>query len=521
MSTETPYEQARISNPAFVPHRLTLRDRPHGWLAQLWHLSRNPIDIWVQHHDFEAMIAVGPGLIGTVALVNDPAGIKRILVDNAANYEKDPLQLRVLAAGTPKSVAPGLLIASGETWRRARRTLAPLFTPRRVESMARTMRTTAEARVDAWLMEERPGNGSDKGAPALAIDREMSALTYDILSATMFSNALAGSGADVERQLSILLNAIGRLHPFDVFAFPDWVPRVGSGRGARARKFFEKAMKALLDSRLTEARNGRSLPDDLLSALIRASDPETGMGLEHDEIIAHLFTFIAAGHETTARALTWTLYLLSQDPEWEGRCIEEAKQAPDDPGQWLETLPVIRAAFEEAMRLFPPAPQLSRIAGADDIVAGTEIRAGTLMIIAPWVLHRHRKLWREPDAFVPSRFLPGNRDSIGRFAYLPFGAGPRICIGQLFAMQEAVIVLACILRRLRLRYSGPTPKPLHRITLRPDVPLKMHIEPHCATQNYATKPPIMRNGDRITGPARPPTDAHGRWDKSGRKHAYE
>lgn len=453
----------------FVPYQPVMRLKPFGRLAQLWHLANNPIKLWVKHH-YETPIGLGPALLGTVAIVNDPAAIRHILVENSANYEKDALQMRVLSAGAPQDAAKGLLIARGEHWRRARRIMAPLFTPRRVSSFSVIMSQRARDRVNSW--QQRPAG------TLLDIDREMSGLTYDILSATLFSDSLEGNAAEVEQQMRLLLNSIGRIHPFDIFNAPAWVPRIGQGKGRKSRQYFETAMSNLLASRMAEADAGTPLPDDLLSALITAKDPETGEGLEHDEIVANLFTFIAAGHETTARALAWTLYLISRAPQWEERCIAEAKNAPDDPAKWLDAMPAIRAAFEEAMRLFPPAPQLSRVALADDVLVDTPIKAGTLVIIAPWVLHRHRTLWDQPDAFVPERFMPGNRDSIDRFAYLPFGGGPRVCIGQTFAVQEAVIILANILMQLRLQHDGPQPEPLHRITLRPHQPLRMTIKGH-------------------------------------------
>lgn len=456
------------SNNVYVPMRTAQRIRPMGRLEQLWWLANNPIKSWIRPH-FEMPIVTGPSLVGQMALVSDPAGIRHILVDHAGNYEKDPLQLRVLSAGVRPGAGAGLLIAQGDLWRRTRRTIAPLFTPRRVAGFARTMQERTQARIDRWL-KRRPGS-------ILEVDREMTGLTYDVLSATLFSDALGNDAQDFERILQQLLDSIGRIHPFDVFNVPGWVPRVGRGSVRQSRAWFEGAMDRLIESRTSEIKLGKPVPDDLLSALLKASDPETGAGLSREEVSANLFTFIAAGHETTARALAWTFYLLSKAPEWEARCIAEARQAPADPAEWLDGLPAIRAIFEEAMRLFPPVPHLSRIAGQDDIVCGTPVCAGTLVVIAPWVLHRHRKLWDNPDALAPERFMPGAREAIDRFAYLPFGAGPRVCIGQVFAMQEAIIVLASVLRQVRLRHTGPDLQPVHRIVLRPAGRLTMSMEP--------------------------------------------
>lgn len=455
----------------FVPLRTGLRERPLSRLEQMWWLANNPIQSWIRPH-FEMPIVSGPSLVGPMALINDPAGIRHVLVDNAANYEKDPLQMRVLAAGSSPGAGEGLLIARGELWRRTRRTLAPLFTPRRVAGFAGVMQDRARTRVDRWLR-RRPGS-------IIEIDREMTGLTYDMLSATLFSDDLADDAAEFEKQLAVLLDSIGRIHPFDVFNAPRWMPRIGRGNATKSRRFFEDAMERLIVRRSEAIGSGRSAPDDLMTALLRASDPETGAGLTHAEVSANLFTLIAAGHETTARGLAWTFYLLSRSPEWEARCVEEALAAPDDPALWLDCLPSIRAVFEESMRLFPPVPHMSRIAGADDVIGDTSIAAGTLIVIAPFVLHRHRLLWRDPDGFDPGRFLSPAREGIDRFAFIPLGAGPRVCIGLTFAMQEAIIVLTEALRRVHLRLVGPHPKPVHRITLRPAGRLTMAVEPRQA-----------------------------------------
>jgi cytochrome P450 len=211
---------------------------------------------------------------------------------------------------------------------------------------------------------------------------------------------------------------------------------------------------------------------------LRASDPETGVGLTHGEVAANLFTFIAAGHETTARALGWTLHLLSHAPEWQARVHDEALKAPDDPADWLDAMPATRAVFEEAMRLFPPVAHMSRMALEADRLGDVDVPAKAVIIVAPWLLHRHKRLWKQPGAFMPERFMPGAREKIDRFAYLPFGAGPRVCIGATFAIQEAVVALACIFRRVRLSpIRGVEPKPVLRITLRPDDRIPVQIYP--------------------------------------------
>ena len=211
---------------------------------------------------------------------------------------------------------------------------------------------------------------------------------------------------------------------------------------------------------------------------MKAADPETGRGMSDADVRSNIVTFIGAGHETTANALTWTLYLLSQSTEWRERVEREIDQnfdeaRDDDP---TEALPVTRAIIDEALRLYPPAATLSREAIGEDWLVGTPIAAGTVVTVAPYLLHRHRRLWKDPELFDPSRFLGAAREKIDRFAYIPFGAGPRVCIGMPFALQEATIVLARLLSRFRFELQpGCVVTPQQRVTLRPRHGLTMRV----------------------------------------------
>ncbi len=220
-----------------------------------------------------------------------------------------------------------------------------------------------------------------------------------------------------------------------------------------------------------------AVPDDFLTLLLRQ---ERDDGLTREEIKDNIITFIGAGHETTARALGWTIYCLANSPsdlalvESELDAFFAAPVPP--PHVWLDRLPKTRAAFEEAMRLYPPAPSINRAAIAGDRYGDLEIKAGTTVLIMPWTLHRHRKLWERPTAFVPSRFWPENRERIDRFQYLPFGAGPRICIGAAFALQEAVIALAVLLHRFRFHCTDTCkPWPVQKLTTQPEGGLPMTV----------------------------------------------
>ncbi len=438
--------------PAPIP-----RDAPLGPFGTLRILRKNPIETWTKAH-FEKPILIGNSVLGLAAVVSDPQAIRRVLSDNASNYRKDWLQRRVLSPG----LGDGLLTVEGEAWKVQRRTLSPVFTPKTVAGFTGLMIAASEALVTRWLR-QREGR-------ILDIQIEMGRATLDVLGRTIFSDGIGRKPEEFMRVMSGYFQTIGSLDPVDLFDLPDFVPRLNTLKNRAALGFFKEAVEDLIAkrrARLDAAPD--STPRDLLTLLLVAADPETQNHLSQEEVYANVLTFIGAGHETTANALTWALYLLSLAPDWRDRLAAEADAAFSGPVENLvERLVQTRAVIEEAMRLYPPVANISREALDADDLCGRRIRKGTLVMIPPWVLHRHKLLWTRPNHFDPSRFLPGEREKIDRFAYLPFGAGPRICIGATFALQEAAILLASILRQFRLDHvAGHEVVPVQRITLRP------------------------------------------------------
>jgi cytochrome P450 len=426
-------------------------------------LRQNPIETWTKAH-FRTPIVTGQGVLGRVAVVSEPAAIRRVLLDNSANYLKDSLQRRVLGEGLKE----GLLVVQGADWRSQRRTLAPMFTPRMVSSFARATNEAARDLITRWLR-WREGR-------ILDIQPEMARVTLDVLNRTIFSDGLGRNPEEFTAATSRYFLTLGRLDPFDILDFPKWVPRL-NGIGAKsALNFFDRAVQEIIQRRKQIiAQDKAAAPRDLLTLLLEAQDPDTGAGLSEREVQANILTFIGAGHETTANALTWAIFLLSMSREWRERVAAEADAVLDGPVEdYAERLVETRAVLEEAMRLYPPVASMSRQAAGPDELAGKRIRKDTLVIVSQWVLHRHHLLWDEPDAFDPRRFLPGAREKIDRFAYLPFGAGPRVCIGASFALQEGVIILAHVMRAFTFALKpGYSVKPMQRITLRPDGGLPM------------------------------------------------
>ncbi|MBV8473759.1 MAG: cytochrome P450 [Hyphomicrobiales bacterium] len=456
---------ASTSSVPFRPPSPKPRATPIGALGTLYALWRNPLEIWTRAH-FEQPVLVGRSVMGMRAVVSDPPAVRRVFLDNAANYRKDALQLRVLRPG----LGAGLLTAEGETWRVQRRALAPLFSPRQVADFAPAMHRVASAATERYLARHEPC--------IVDVSVDMACVTLAVLEQTLFSQGLARGAAAFQQAVSRYFETFGRLDPLDVVGAPQFLPRLGRLRGRATLEFFEKAVDDIIAARRRLIELGGVPPHDLLTLLLRAQDPQTGKAIREEDVRANIVTFIGAGHETTANALTWTLYLLSQSPQWRERAEAEidARFDPDYQGDLSEKLPVVKAILEEALRLYPPAAFLSREAIAEDWLAGARIPAGTVVTVSPYVLHRHRRLWSDPDAFDPSRFLPENRERIDRYAYLPFGAGSRVCIGMSFAVQEAVIVLAHLLSALRFDLiRGHVVAPIQRVTLRPRFGMRMIV----------------------------------------------
>jgi len=458
---------------------LPLRDRrrppaPHpprgklGWLALYRGLRGNPITTWGQEA-YEKPILADSGIMGPFVIINRPDAIRRVFLDNAANYPKDALQFEKLAP----ALGRGLLTSDRDEWRFQRRTVAPLFQPSSVAAYLPVMIEAVAAMLTRWEAAAAEGRVIDAA-------REMTALTYDIISRTVFSSEIE-TGADVmSAAITRFFDTHGRIDLWDVFKLPGWLPRPSEWRVRPATRVFRDEVRRLLERRRARQAAGQPVPNDLVSLLAAARDPETGAALSEQTIHDNLVTFIGAGHETTANALGWTLFLLSEYPWAFDRMAQEVDAVLGSRAPTLEDvarLDVVRMTFEEAMRLYPPVPFLSREAAGPDRIGDLDIVPGTLIIVAPWLVHRHRLLWREPDLFEPERFSPERRAKIPRFAYLPFGIGPRICIGAGFAMQEALVALAMIVRRFRPRLMpGAYVQPVARITLRPARGLPMRIE---------------------------------------------
>jgi cytochrome P450 len=418
---------------------------------------------------FEEPIVIGRGLLGPYAVVSDPAGVRRVLVENAANYPKTAMDLRFFTA----LFGGGLLGSDGDVWRRHRRIMAPAFDPRSVAAYGPAIAAAAQDFLRRW----------DAMADGSAIDmaEEMTALTLRVISRTVFSTDTDEIVDLVGGTLTRGLEAAASANILDLFpVIGELRMRARERRLAKASIGLDAGIARLVAEREANLANA---PADLLTRLVAAKDEDGGRGLSPKEIRDEIVTIFMAGHDTTANTLSWTWYLLSQRPTEASRLRAELKTVlggrPPGPED-LPNLPYTRRVVEESMRLYPAAPGLSsRRALAEDVVCGTTIPKGASVNIMPWVVHRHRRLWDDPERFDPDRFSAERSPGRPRFAYLPFGGGPRVCIGQVLAMNEAILVLAALAQAYAPRLApDANVVPAANITLSPRHGLKMILERH-------------------------------------------
>ena len=408
-----------------------------------------------------------------IYFVNDAEYVKRILLDNLANYPKSVTYRNNLRP----FLGDGLLISEGDFWKRQRRLAQPAFHLRRLKALATTMADCAARMAQGW-----------EHGKVIDVTPAMNAVTMEIVAKTLFGADVTRDIGTVAAAMTVLGEETGRIRPTAFFELPEFVTRPRGKKFAEAVATLDAIVNRIVAQRRAEMDQGAAARDDLLSMLLEARDEESGQGMTDRQLRDELVTLFLAGHETTAISLAWTFHLLAQNPQAEAKLHTEvdavlgtgsaARAAPtfDD----LERLPYARMVAEESMRLYPPAYVFSRRAVADDQLGPWHMPAGAHIVISPYALHRRPDYWTEPDTFNPERFAPNasGKDAAGRpkHAYLPFGGGPRICIGNSFAMMEHAIVLAAAVRHWRLEsIPGHIVRTEPRITLRPRGGLPMRV----------------------------------------------
>ncbi|MGE5269323.1 MAG: cytochrome P450, partial [Thiohalocapsa sp.] len=355
----------------------------------------------------------------------------------------------------------------------------------RMALFAPTMVATAAETAARW-------RALPPGAPLDAL-REMATLTAEIICRTIFGPRLGAAHAgEVVAAFSAYQRQVGQLDMSYLLGLPDWLPRFQAPAVHRAAKRIYGVLDGIIRECEARLKTGEQ---SMIRMLLEARDPETGEALDRDGLRNEAAVVFMAGHETTANSLAWTWYLLSQAPAVEARLHAELAEVLGGRLPTLEDVPRLvytRAVFEETIRLYPPVPLLGRQALREETIRGRTIPTGSLLIVIPWLLHRHRRLWKDPDHFIPERFLPENAGARQRYSYIPFSVGPRVCAGQAFGLTEAILCLATLAQHVRLRLAPEAAvAPVCRLTLRPGDSLPMLIEPRGAAAGTAGVPPAL------------------------------
>src|SRR3569832_172405 len=357
--------------PAPIP-----QTEPLGFVSLLRVLATNPLEAWTEAH-FEEPVVAGGLPFGRAIVVSEPAAIRRVLLDNAGNYEKDWMQRRILSAG----LSDGLLSAEGHQWRVQRRALAPLFSKRSVMNFSGAVAAAAQALVER--LGQRTGETIDVSA-------EVTGLTLAVLERTIFSDGVGADREEVRLAMQRYFEVASRIDPFDILGLPASIPRPRRRGVWSTLRFFEKTIDRLIETRRRRLADADDdVPQDLLTLLLNATGPQPGARLSEHVVRANVLTFIAAGHETTANCLTWSLYLLSLSPEWRQRLRTEAEREihSGDPATLADRLTETRAVIDEANRLYPPICAISRDAQTKKQQTSQAKQHSTKKKNAPYVLH--------------------------------------------------------------------------------------------------------------------------------------
>ncbi len=443
-------ESAHHPEPRIVPRSGRSAPGPRGPISGLG-LARDPLPflekMFRQYGDVVQMRILNFRLFA----VAHPEGIKRVLQDNHRNYKKS-VDYKILA----RLLGQGLVTSEGSLWLRQRRLMQPMFHRQKIAAFGAIMTECAGDMLDRW-------SGRAETAEPFDVAPEMMKLTLQIVGRALFTMDLTSQADKIGRCLTIANERFGE---FDLAMLMPWLPSPGNLRFRNAVRELRGIVLDIIAHRRGEGRDY----GDLLSMLLDVRDEETGEGMSDEQVRDEVLTLILAGHETTATALSWTWYLLSQHPEVERKLHAELEEVLGGRAPTMSDLGSLNytgMVIDESMRLYPPVWAVGRMAIDDDEIMGYRIPKGSNLMLSQWFTHRHPAFWENPDRFEPERFRAERAAGRPRYAYFPFGGGPRMCIGQIFALTEAQLVLASVAQRYRLRLA-----PGHPIELQPLVTLR-------------------------------------------------
>ncbi len=436
------------ANPDKHANEQRLPPSPHGSIREM---VRDPLNFFLGlTRQYGDVVCYRPAP-DTAYLINHPDYVRHVLVENHRNYSKDTYSLQVFK----KVVGDGLVTSEGEAWRQQRRMMQPAFHHTRLEALDQMIVGAAQAMLARWQSHYAANQSID-------IAREMASLTLTVTTRALF-------GVDLGDEV----NRIG-----------EWVNQAAVQFEKPSRPQVQESareIRAIVTRIIQQRQHDFEDQGDLLSSMILAHDETSQLKMDDRQLADQVMTLLIAGYETTANALTWTWFLLSQHPGTFERLRQEVRQALPDRlpvTADLERLPYVRMVLDEALRLYPPAWMIGRRALAPDQIGGYKVGANTVIAICAYTLHRHPQFWDQPEVFDPERFRPGAARLLHKYAYIPFGAGPRACIGNHFGLLEASLILACVAQQYELRLApGIVVQPQPLFVLRPNRDLLMTLHP--------------------------------------------
>ncbi|MEM6479200.1 MAG: cytochrome P450 [Pseudomonadota bacterium] len=384
-------------------------------------------------------------------LVNQPSLVRRVLRDEAQDF---PKSTRV-SEGLRPLLGNSVFLTNGADWARQRRIIDPAFEGGRLKESFPAMRAAADGMI------ARMGEGAQE------IEEMASYAAADVIFRTLFSLPIESG---VAARVFAEFRAYQRSQPVvNIAAFiplPGWMPRFHSRRTRQSATAIRDLIRALCVERMAAIEAGRA-PDDLATKIMTTKDSETGDPFTTDEMVDQVAIFFLAGHETSASALSWALYLLATHPDWQIKVAEEAESLESDAFSEISKLKITRDVFREALRLYPPVPMMVREAGCPATFRERAVPKGAQIVLSPWHLHRHERLWDNPDGFDPGRWATENGKACMREAFIPFSAGPRVCTGAGFAMVEGALLLARAVQAFEFSpVPGRIPEPQAHLTVR-------------------------------------------------------
>jgi cytochrome P450 len=426
-------------------------------------MVRNPITVWPKEV-CEAPIFLQEVAGKTIAFVMHPDLLKVVFDPASEVFAKNPLEDRLYRP----LMGDGILTSQGELWRGQRRAAAPLFRPSALICQVPNMVAAADRTIGKWR---------EAGPESIQlIDPAMMRATFEVVSQALLPDDGNFAMGDIERWTTEYLAGSSWDIVYAMLKLPRWMPHPRRRRALAAARNIRSALGQLIERRLREP----TARDDLLGRLLAAPDPTSGCPMASHRILDNVITFLIAGHETTYSTLTWAIYLLARSPEWQRKLRDEANAVTlgrPVTYEHLDKLLVCRQVLKEAMRLYPPAPILSRVCTNRVELGGRHFAPGTMFFVPIYAIHRHRRLWADPDAFDPSRFDEANEAAHSRYAFMPWGAGPRVCIGAAFSMMEATVILTTLAQNAWFSLTtDPEPSPLARITLRPKEAIRLNVK---------------------------------------------